>query len=339
MEQIRKTNSENSNFKSTQECHPKWRARALTAMFVGASAACLSRAAQLYVSPAPGGDFLWAMRAGADLLKGQSPYRQAPGSYWFPYPLPAAFVGLPFSFFEPTTGTALFYGVSAGLLTYGLTRDGYTRLLIFLAFPFWFALIWGQWSPLIMAAAFIPDLLFTVLIKPQIALPVALTYPSYRGLYACLAVGVVSLIVYPRWPLAWLSQMSQYQRFFPVATPLGPILLLTLLRWRDRDARLLLLASLFPQRHFYDAFVLWLVPKTWKEILPTALFSWGAFIWKMYHPHLTPPEVGLVSIVFFFLPALCVIFTRPRSRLSANDPPQDPARNNGPQSRPCVYPK
>jgi len=289
--------------------------RALTAGFICGATAWLSWAAQVYVSHKPGGDLLWAMTAGADLLFGRDPYRYVTGPYWTPYPLPAAFVGLPFSFFPPAIGAALFFGVSSGLLAYGIARTDNKRLLIFTSLPFWFALVWAQWSPLIMAAAFIPVLLPVILIKPQIALPVGLNHFTRVGFYCCVLVATLSLLLYPRWPLVWLSQIGQYQRFFPILTiPIGPVLLLALLRWRDPDVRLFLLAAVFPQRHFYDAFILWLIPRTRKEILPTAAISWGAWIWKANRPNMTTSEVGLVSCLFFFLPILCVILLRPTVR-------------------------
>jgi len=286
--------------------------RALIALSVSVISAVLSWFAQVQLTRA-GGDLLWAITAGSDLLAGRDPYGHPIGPHWSPYPLPAALVGIPFSLFPPAVGAALFFGISSGLLAYCLIKkESYVRLLIFISMPFWFALIWTQWSPLIMASAFIPVLLPIVLIKPQIALPVGLTHLTRVGVCCCLGVALLSLIIYPRWPLVWISQIREYQRFFPVATPIGPLLLIALLRWRDKDAQLFLLASLFPQRHFYDAFTLWLIPKTAKEIVLTAVFSWGAWFWKAYHPNMASSEVGLVSTLFFFLPMLCVILLRPK---------------------------
>lgn len=135
------------------------------------------------------------------------------------------------------------------------------------------------------------------------------------GVYCCVGVCLLSLIIYPTWPLVWLSQIGQFQRFSPVATAVGPLLLFALFRWRDKDAQLFLLACLFPQRLYYDAFVLWLIPKTRKEILFTALLSWGAGIWNVLHPEMT--SVGIVSALFFFLPMLAVILLRPSKKAAS----------------------
>ena len=270
-----------------------------------------SWAAQVYVTHSPGGDFISAIRSARDLISWRDPYGYTPDTHHIPYPLPASFVGILFSFLPVEVGASLFFGLSSAVLSYGLTSDHFRRLAIFAAFPFWFALIWAQWSPLIMAAAFFPVLSAVVLIKPHVALPVILTRLSWKGIFSCVIVLILSLIVYPRWPFVWLSQLREFQRFYPILTfPFGPLLLLSLLRWRDRDARLLLLAAVFPQRVFYDAFILWLIPKTRREIVPTVLFSWGAFIWRLFDSQASIP---LLTCGFFFLPMLVVVLQRRRS--------------------------
>ena len=161
-----------------------------------------------------------------------------------------------------------------------------------------------------MAAAFFPLLLPATLAKPQIGLPVALTHLSRRGVVACAALVLVSLAVMPRWPLLWAGQLGYYEHFFPLLVLPGPLLALALWRYRDRDAWLLFLAAVMPQRWFFDAFILWLIPKTRREILLTVFFSWGAGIWRWYHiPH-SFAEVGRWTVVFIYLPMLGVVLAR-----------------------------
>jgi hypothetical protein len=100
-----------------------------------------------------------------------------------------------------------------------------------------------------------------------------------------------------------------YQHFIP---PPRTLLLLALLRYRDRDAWLLLLAALMPQRWFFDSFILWLIPKSRQQILPTLLFSWGAGIWRWYHLPASFAEVGRVAVIFIYLPMLAVVLFRPQ---------------------------
>lgn len=240
------------------------------------------------------------------MLAGQNPYDTPLEQY----PLTAALFGLPFVWLRPEIAAAVFYGLSSGLLAFGLTRHGYHRLLVFLAYPYWAGSLTAQWSPLIAASAFFPLLLPVTMVKPQIGLPVALTHLTRRGVVACVVVALLSLAVMPRWPLLWAGQLRYYEHFIPLLVLPGPVLALALLRYRDRDALLLVGAAVMPQRWFFDAFILWLIPKTRREIVWTAFFSWGAGIWRWYHiPH-SFTEVGRWTVVFLYLPMLAVVLGR-----------------------------
>jgi hypothetical protein len=61
---------------------------------------------------------------------------------------------------------------------------------------------------------------------------------------------------------------------------LGPLVALTLLRYRERDARLLFLVAVVPQRWLYDPLILWLIPKSRREFVYTVGLSWLAGIWR-----------------------------------------------------------
>jgi hypothetical protein len=255
-------------------------------------------------------DFSWAIRAARYLLARKNPYDTPLEQY----PLTAAFFGLPFVWMRPEVAAGLFYGISSALLAFGLTRHGYHRLLVFLAYPYWAGCLTAQWAPLVTASAFFPLLLPVVLVKPQIGLPVGLTHLSRRGILACAVLALLSLVVMPQWPLLWARQLGYYQHFVPLLVLPGPLLAAALLRYRDRGAILLLLASIMPQRWFFDALILWLIPKTRKEILATAFFSWGAGIWRWYHiPH-SYTEVGRWTVVFIYLPMLGVVLARSLQR-------------------------
>jgi hypothetical protein len=251
-------------------------------------------------------DLTWAIRAAQHLLAGKNPYDTPLEQY----PLTAALFGLPLVWLRPEVAAALFYGISSALLALGLTRESYTRLLIFLAYPYWAGMLTAQWAPLIAASAFFPILLPATLAKPQIGLPVALTHLSRRGVLACLVFLLLTLIALPRWPLLWIHQLGYYEHFTPLLVLPGPLLILALWRYRHRDAWLLFLAAIMPQRWFFDAFILWLIPKTRREILFTAFFSWGAGIWRWYqYPH-SFSQVGRWAVLFIYLPMLVVVLAR-----------------------------
>lgn len=251
-------------------------------------------------------DFGWAVRAARYALAGQNPYDTPLEQY----PLTAAFFGVPFVWLHPELASALFYGISSAVLAFGLTRYGYHRLLVFLAYPFWGGLLAVQWSTLIFASAFFPLMLPVTMAKPQLGLPVALTHLSRRGVVACAVVVLLTLIAMPRWPLLWLGQLQHYEHFIPLLVLPGPLLGLALWRYRDKDAWFLLLTALMPQRWFFDAFILWLIPRSRREVLFTAALSWGAGIWRWYHiPH-SFAEVGRLTVLFMYLPMLAVILLR-----------------------------
>ena len=250
-------------------------------------------------------DFRWAIHAAQDLLAHRNPY----AGYQL-YPLTAALFGLPFVWMRPEIAAGIFYGLSSALLAFGLTRNGYGRLLIFLAYPYWAGFLTAQWTPLIMATAFFPLLLPAILAKPQLGLPMVLTHPSRRGIIACVVVVLLSLLVMPRWPLLWLEHIRGYDHFVPMFVLPGPLLALAALRYRERDSHLLILMSLMPQRWFYDAFILWLIPKTRRELVWTVFFSWVPGIWRWYNVPHSWTQVGRWTVLFLYLPMLGVLLVR-----------------------------
>jgi hypothetical protein len=217
-------------------------------------------------------DFGWAIQATRDLLAHKNPY-QNPQQL---YPLTVAFFGLPFVWIKPDLAAGIFYGISSALLAFGLTKDAYHRLLIFFAYPYWAGILTAQWMPLVMASCFFPLLLPVTMAKPQIGLPVALTNLTWRGVLAGSVVFLLSLLWLPQWPLYWLVNTHHYSRFIPM----------------------------------YDAFILWLIPKTRREIVWTVALSWIPGIWRWYHiPH-SFTEVGRWAVIFMYLPILAIILQR-----------------------------
>ncbi|MGA2003213.1 MAG: hypothetical protein ABSG70_07520 [Terriglobales bacterium] len=253
-------------------------------------------------------DLRWAIHAAQRVLAHQNPYDTPLEQY----PLTAAVFAFPFVRLPPEVAAGLFYGISSALLALGLTRHGYERLFVFLAYPYWAGILTVQWSTIIAASAFFPLLLPVTLAKPQVGLPVFLSYLNRRGFLACIAIAILSLALLPTWPLLWLGQLGHYQHFFPLLILPGPLLLLALFRYRDRDTILLLLSALMPQRWFFDSFILWLIPKSRRAILATVFFSWMVGIWRWYHVPLTMQQVGRWTVLGFYLPMLIVILTRPR---------------------------
>jgi hypothetical protein len=293
--------------------------RVAVAALVGVVSACICRAILKNLGVG-GADFNWHLRAARDLLAHRDPY-DYPFNATIPYPLPAAMFAVPFARLSNELAGALFFGLSSAALAFAITRESFTRLLVFLAYPYWAAMLVVQWSPLVSAAALVSWLVPITMAKPQIGLPVFLTHMSRRGVVACLLVAAVSLLVMPRWPLRWLSQIGYYQNYVPLLVLPGPALLLAIYRRRDPDSHLLLLLASAPQRWFYETFVLWLIPKDRREILATVALSWGAGIYRWYHTPTSWSEVGSWAVLWIYLPMLGIILLR-RKRDGCGPAPQ-----------------
>ncbi|MGQ9550739.1 MAG: hypothetical protein ACUVWS_19165 [Roseiflexus sp.] len=211
-------------------------------------------------------------------MQGKDPYAFEPSSLKVPYPLPVALFGLPFIGLSKPMAAAIFFGASSSLLAYGILRSGEAwRLLVFLSFPYIYALMFAQWSPLIAACWFFPVLApLLVLVKPNIALPIALNRLTRRGVMLAGGVLLVSLMIYPSWPWRWLEMTGQYDRIVPLLTlPFGPLLVLALARWRDDRARLLAAMSVLPFRGVYDLMALWLIPRSIHQAFLLVMLSWS----------------------------------------------------------------
>ncbi|MEJ5223590.1 MAG: hypothetical protein WHV44_03970 [Anaerolineales bacterium] len=80
----------------------------------------------------------------------------------------------------------------------------------------------------------------------------------------------------PDWPWRWLAQVGGYQGFAPplFSLPLGLLILLVLLRWRDRRAWLVLILAMMPQRVVYDQLALMLAAPNRRALAVQVALSW-----------------------------------------------------------------
>jgi hypothetical protein len=287
---------------------PSLRIRAAVSIAIGAASGlfCWYLLAHLHQGAA---DFQWAIHGAQRLLSRTNPYDTSLEQY----PVTAMLFAVPFLRVPGEVAAGVFFGISSGLLALGLTREGFTRLLVFFAYPYWAAILTAQWSPLILASAFFPILLPTTMAKPQVGLPVAVTRLTRVGFAACLLWGILSLIVLPRWPWLWVRQFGNYEHFVPFLVLPGPLIGLVLWRYRDRDAWLLLLSALLPQRWFFDSFILWVIPRSRRQLVFTAALSWGAGIWRWYHLPSSFTQVGRWTVLFIYLPMTWVVLSRSRN--------------------------
>jgi hypothetical protein len=220
------------------------------------------------------------------------------------------FLALPLPMVPP-----VFMGLSSALLAYGLLKDGeYWRLLLFLSTPYLFALYTVQWSPLFTTALLLPALLVVAPIKPQLGLVLLAAGRWNWRLLAITALFVlVSLALYPMWPLDFLQRgsLSTYDGRSPVLIIPGFLVLLALVRWRDWRARLLVALVLVPQRLWYDQLLLFAIPQSKQSMLALVTCSWLVVllnVWTGWFDLVDFPIQSWVSVIIgLYVPALVIV--------------------------------
>jgi len=273
------------------------------------------------------GDFTWPLGGASALLHHIDPYTNpafGPGKPYpygdlLFYPMPALIIALPFTVFPPYFAGALFFGIGSAVLGYAVTRDGYDRLPIFLSAPFFVAAYVAQWSPLIVAAAFLPWLMPLAFAKPNLGLAIGVAYPRRRAIIITAVVYALSLLIMPRWPLEWLKNLRGIHHPMPILIIPGFLLLLAVVAWRRSAGRLLLVMALVPQlTFFYDQLPLWLIPRTWRQSLALSVCSWVAYGGWAYSNLHNPSMMDQIALAVpwmigcIYMPALAVLLWQQR---------------------------
>ena len=288
-------------------------------------------------------DFTWPWRAARELLAGHNPYDviRATGPYPFNvglfYPLPAAVTAVPFAPLPPALAGTLFFGLSSGLLAFGLTRTkaDLLKLPLFVSAPFCMAGVLAQWAPLMTAAAVLPALQFLTVCKPNIGLACWTYRPTLRGAIAAAVFAALTLLIVPSWPFDWRDALQAAPRYkgplFRGAT--GLILLLGAIAWKRREGRLFLAMVVVPQLSlFYDQLPLWLIPQTlWRSVLLSAL-SWVAW-WQWYPSRALTSSVAVAGPWVFWLlyiPALLILIVPPDALRHPRTIEPEPSTGSGP---------
>jgi hypothetical protein len=219
----------------------------------------------------------------------------------------------------------VFMGISSALLAFGLLREGeYWRLLVFTSLPYAHSLVTVQWAPLFAAALLLPPLLVLAPVKPQLGLVLLAAGRWNRRLLLATALFVLlSLLLYPAWPLDFFitGELTSYEGQIPAL--IGPGLLvplLALLCWREPNARLLAAMALVPQRLWYDQLLLFLIPRSWQTLLLLSVCSW--FVWAFTVRMGLPLSIGFAPLTWLsivlglYLPALGILLWSERAHLA-----------------------
>jgi hypothetical protein len=271
-------------------------------------------------------DQVWA---GAKALwEGKDPYvvvgpgREFGWRWPLYYPLPALVALAPLGLLPVIAARAVFASISAGLLAWAVTRDGWSRLPVFISVSFLVTIELGQWSVLYAAAFFLPALGAIGIAKPNFAVPLVAGATRLRPMIWIVGGAVVLLIIgqllRPSWHEAWLANLRAAPHFKPhVLRPLGFLLLLAALRWRRPEARWLLALAVIPQApSFYDQMLLTVVCLTSREAL---VFASSTVVLFFYVGFNTPqPDyaswgrlVGNGTLWICYFPALVMVLRRP----------------------------
>jgi hypothetical protein len=271
-------------------------------------------------------DQVWA--GARALLQGKDPYQVVGprGSFvWkWPlyYPLPALVLVAPLGLLPVLAARAVFSGLSALVLGWAVTRDGWYRLPIFISVSFLVTVELVQWSSLYTAAFFLPWLAFAGVAKPNFGVVLGAATGQRRTLFWVLGGAVVltavSQVLQPGWHEAWLANLRAAPHFqAPVLRPFGFLLLLAGLKWRRAEARWLLALSLIPAAPtFYDQLLLGVVCLTSREALIFVVTTVVLFFYVGFN---TPqPDylawgrlVGNGTVWICYFPALVMVLRRP----------------------------
>jgi hypothetical protein len=269
------------NSAETRIRHYRW---AIT-VGVGLTSAALVAIVQ-WNQPASQWDALQFLIAAKALASGSDPYAAvATSNFGFPlfYPLPAVAPFVPLAMLPAVVVRMLWAGLTMSALAWAGTTSRPALLVACVSGSAFDAVLLGQYSPLITAAAVLPWMGAAWAAKPSVGLAMFAGYPSRSAAISIVVVTLLSLALWPAWPMAWWSAIKTQIHSPAILRPGGALLLLALLRWRRPESRMLGVLAFVPvTTSVYDTLSLFLIPQTLRASLTLALLSFlamGLQVW------------------------------------------------------------
>jgi hypothetical protein len=261
--------------------------------------------------------------AGRALLEGGDPYAAVLGlgtGYPLFYPIPAVLVVAPFAWLPWPMFHLVISGLSGFALGWAAERYGRGLAVGVLSAGFAEAMVEGQWSPLLTAAAVLPALGALWAAKPTIGAALFAAFPSRRAALGAVALVGAGTLVWPSWPWDWSHALRLSNHVAPILQPGGFLLLLAATRWRRPEGRLLVGLALVPQTAaLYETLPLFLIPSTRRQAYLMAVGSYlAAVLGGLWAPGGPGTELGATFAarwpfvaVLVWLPALVMVLRQP----------------------------
>jgi hypothetical protein len=313
---------------SAGTAEPHWRARvrrALPLLLAGWALLTICRA--VLIGWTTDWHVFWT--AGHAVVTGNDPYAAVltlPTGYPLFYPGPALLLLAPFGLLPSKVAWLAWGALAGGLFGLAAMRHGRGLWIGALSACFAEAVTFGQWVPILIAAAILPWLGGVLAVKPSIGAALWIWRPTRSAVVGGLALLFLSLLVIPGWPGDWLAAVQRTNHIAPVLKPWGWLLLLAAIRWRTPEGRLLLALACIPQTtSLYESLPLFLVCRQrWDAYLLAGLSQVAALVQHQYYS--APAQVletvianrWPVFLVTLWLPALVMVL-RP-VRADENDP-------------------
>lgn len=279
-------------------------------------------------------DFGMVWFGARSLLRGIDPYglvgpgREFDYEWHLIYPGTALVAVAPLTIFSERVATSLFVAFSTWLLAFGITRDGWYRIPIFVSGAFVASAQLGQWSILFTAGLFFPWIALLAAAKPTASIPILAATLRSRTLFfamgGAIVLAAISFLLLPSWPRSWLAEIRMTSNMEPPIVRLGgPLLLLTLLRWRRPESWLLVALAMMPQSWgWYNTLPIFAIPRTFGEsvFLAGSALVGAAFAGLALNPGNVDAlfsSVGAIIVWTIYLPAAFLILRRQNE----GDPP------------------